>query len=84
MDSSRDGTDRIRITPLDRRAKRAMLPWIDDWKLASPAGLSPGTVCLLILQIPTPGAMHGYGIAHRTGRTSEDVPQIGEWSLYRA
>ena len=44
--------------------------------------LLPGTLDLLILQILAGGPMHGYGIAERLRKVSEDVLQVGESSLY--
>jgi len=43
--------------------------------------LLPGTLDLLILQILAGGPMHGYGIAERLRKVSEDVLQVGESSL---
>ncbi|MGE5815736.1 MAG: PadR family transcriptional regulator [Acidobacteriota bacterium] len=46
--------------------------------------LLPGTLDLLILKSLTLGVMHGYGIAEHIQRTSGDVLQIEEGSLYPA
>jgi len=44
--------------------------------------LLPGTLDLLILKTLTRGRMHGYGIAEHLKRTSANVLQVGESSLY--
>ncbi|MGJ5820784.1 PadR family transcriptional regulator [Paludibaculum fermentans] len=46
--------------------------------------LLPGTLDLLILRALVAGEMHGYGIASRLKRVSDDVLQVGESSLYPA
>lgn len=46
--------------------------------------LLPGTLDLLILRTLTTGPNHGYGIAQRLRRVSDDVLQVGESSLYPA
>jgi transcriptional regulator len=46
--------------------------------------LLPGTLELLILKTLTRGAAHGYAIARHLERTSGDVLQVGESSLYPA
>jgi PadR family transcriptional regulator PadR len=47
--------------------------------------LLPGTLDLLILKILQRGGdMHGYGIAQELRRSSDDVLQVGESSLYPA
>jgi transcriptional regulator len=46
--------------------------------------LLPGTLDLLILKSLTTGVLHGYGIAEYIQRTSRDVLQIEEGSLYPA
>ena len=46
--------------------------------------LLPGTLDLLILKSLTTGVLHGYGIAEHIQRTSRDVLQIEEGSLYPA
>lgn len=46
--------------------------------------LLPGTLELLVLKTLTRGPMHGYGIAQYVGRTSDEVLQIEEGSLYPA
>lgn len=53
-------------------------------KAASSSELLPGTLDLLILRALVPGSMHGYGIASRLRRVSDDVLQVGESSLYPA
>jgi len=49
-----------------------------------PAELLPGTLDLLILKALAAERMHGYGIAQHLKRTSDDVLQVGESSLYPA
>jgi PadR family transcriptional regulator PadR len=49
-----------------------------------PPDLLPGTLDLLILKILQRGEMHGYGIAQELRRSSDDVLQVGESSLYPA
>jgi PadR family transcriptional regulator, regulatory protein PadR len=50
-----------------------------------PAGLLPGTLDMLILKtLALHGRLHGYGIALHIRRTSEDVLQVEEGSLYPA
>jgi PadR family transcriptional regulator len=46
--------------------------------------LLPGTLDLLILKTLTREAMHGYGIAQRIQKISDDVLNVGESSLYPA
>jgi len=47
--------------------------------------IPPGTLYMLILRTLTQlGPMHGYGIAQHIQRTSEDVLQVEEGSLYPA
>ncbi len=46
--------------------------------------LLPGTLEMLILKTLTRGSAHGYGIARHLERTSADVLQVGESSLYPA
>jgi len=46
--------------------------------------LLPGTLDLLILKTLAGGPEHGYGIAQRLKRLSDDVLQVGESSLYPA
>ena len=46
--------------------------------------LLPGTLELLILKTLTRGPLHGYAIARHLERTSGDVLQVGESSLYPA
>ena len=46
--------------------------------------LLPGTLDLLVLRTLVAGRMHGYGIAQRLKRVSDDVLQVGESSLYPA
>jgi transcriptional regulator len=48
------------------------------------AELLPGTLDLLILKALVLERMHGYGIAQHLRRTSDDVLQVGESSLYPA
>lgn len=49
-----------------------------------PPDLLPGTLDLLILKILQRGETHGYGIAQELRRSSDDVLQVGESSLYPA
>jgi len=51
---------------------------------AQPLDLLPGTLDLLVLRILARERMHGYGIAQRLKRLSDDVLQVGESSLYPA
>jgi PadR family transcriptional regulator, regulatory protein PadR len=51
---------------------------------ASKSELLPGTLDLLILRALQRDSLHGYGIAERLRRVSEDVLQVGESSLYPA
>lgn len=44
----------------------------------------PGTLDMLILKSLTTGVLHGYGIAEHIQRSSRDVLQIEEGSLYPA
>ncbi len=46
--------------------------------------LLQGTLDLLILRVLSRGPLHGYGIAERIQRLSEDVLSVGEGSLYPA
>jgi PadR family transcriptional regulator, regulatory protein PadR len=46
--------------------------------------LVQGTLDMLILRILSRGDMHGWGIAERIGRLSQDVLSVGEGSLYPA
>lgn len=46
--------------------------------------LLPGTLDMLILNTLSLGVMHGYGVADHIQRTSGDVLQIEEGSLYPA
>jgi transcriptional regulator len=47
--------------------------------------MMPGTLYMLILRtLSHLGPMHGYGIAQHIQRTSEDVLQVEEGSLYPA
>jgi transcriptional regulator len=48
------------------------------------AQLLPGTLDMLILKTLTRGVMHGYGIAEHIKRSSGDVLQVEEGSLYPA
>jgi PadR family transcriptional regulator, regulatory protein PadR len=50
----------------------------------SKSELLPGTLDLLILRALQRDSLHGYGIAERLRRVSEDVLQVGESSLYPA
>jgi len=53
-------------------------------KQKAPAELLPGTLDLLILKALAGERMHGYGIAQHLKRSSDDVLQVGESSLYPA
>src|SRR5215831_18754351 len=47
--------------------------------------IPPGTLYMLILKsLARLGPMHGYGIAQHIQRTSEDILQVEEGSLYPA
>jgi PadR family transcriptional regulator, regulatory protein PadR len=46
--------------------------------------LLPGTLEMLILQTLRRGALHGYAISQYIQRTSQDVLQVEEGSLYPA
>jgi transcriptional regulator len=46
--------------------------------------LLPGTLDMLVLKTLTVQAMHGYGIAQHLQRTSQEVIQVEEGSLYPA
>ena len=47
--------------------------------------IPPGTLAMLILRtLQGIGPMHGYGIARHVQRTTEDVLQVEEGSLYPA
>ncbi len=49
----------------------------------SRADIPPGTLDMLILKtLALHGRLHGYGIAQHIKRTSEDILQIEEGSLY--
>ena len=43
-----------------------------------------GTLDMLVLKVLAPGAEHGYGIAVRLQRLSDEVLQVEEGSLYPA
>jgi transcriptional regulator len=55
-------------------------------KMGDPdAGLFlPGTLDLLVLNVLSGGAMHGWGISQKIQRTSEEVLGVNEGSLYPA
>ncbi len=46
--------------------------------------LLQGTLDMLILKVLIRGPMHGFGIAERIQRLSDDVLSVGEGSLYPA
>lgn len=48
------------------------------------AGIPPGTLYMLILRTLARGPLHGYAIAQQIKRTSDDVLQVEEGSLYPA
>lgn len=48
------------------------------------ADIPQGTLDLLILQIVSPGPLHGYAIAQRIQLISRDVLQVHQGSLYPA
>jgi PadR family transcriptional regulator, regulatory protein PadR len=48
------------------------------------AALPQGTLDMLILQVVSPGAIHGYAIAQRIQQISQDVVQVQQGSLYPA
>ena len=47
-------------------------------------GLLPGTLILLILRVLTRGPLHGYAIAQRIARLSNEELSVEEGSLYPA
>ena len=49
-----------------------------------PSDLLRGTLDLLILRTLTPGAMHGWALAHRIQERSENILRVGQGSLYPA
>ncbi|HEX7939802.1 MAG TPA: PadR family transcriptional regulator [Gemmatimonadaceae bacterium] len=51
---------------------------------ANKRDLLPGILDMLVLKTLTVQAMHGYGIAQNLQRTSQDVIQVEEGSLYPA
>ena len=51
---------------------------------ANKRDLLPGILDMLVLKTLTVQSMHGYGIAQNLQRTSEDVIQVEEGSLYPA
>jgi transcriptional regulator len=52
--------------------------------MSKPTDLVQGTLDLLILKIIALEPMHGWAIAHRISRMSDDVLQVGESALYPA
>ena len=50
----------------------------------SKSDLLQGTLDLLILQVVSRGALHGYAIAQRLQQISQDVLQVQQGSLYPA
>lgn len=55
-----------------------------DAKAQTKADLLQGTLELLILKVLVLGPLHGWGIAKRIERISEDVLSVGQGSLYPA
>jgi transcriptional regulator len=51
---------------------------------ARKSDLVQGTLDMLILKTLTLGSLHGYAIAQHIGRTSENVLQVEQGSLYPA
>ncbi|MEO8619820.1 MAG: PadR family transcriptional regulator [bacterium] len=51
---------------------------------SSKRDLLPGTLDMLVLKTLTVQSMHGYGIAQHLQRTSQEVIQVEEGSLYPA
>lgn len=47
-------------------------------------GLPPGTLVMLILRVLASGPLHGYAIAQRIGRLSNEELSVEEGSLYPA
>ena len=47
-------------------------------------GLPPGTLIMLILRVLASGPLHGYAIAQRIARSSNDELSVEEGSLYPA
>src|SRR6188474_2752193 len=52
--------------------------------VSAPPDLLPGTLDLLILRTLQKDALHGWAIAERIQRVSEDVLQVNQGSLYPA
>jgi transcriptional regulator len=50
----------------------------------SKVDLMPGTLEMLILKTLSRGSLHGYGIAQRVKKLSDEVLQVEEGSLYPA
>jgi transcriptional regulator len=50
----------------------------------SKVDLLPGTLEMLILKTLSRGSLHGYGIAQRVKKLSDEVLQVEEGSLYPA
>src|SRR5690349_9318495 len=50
----------------------------------SKVDLLPGTLEMLVLKTLSRGPLHGYGIAQRVKRLSDEVLQVEEGSLYPA
>lgn len=57
---------------------------MSDAKVEAKADLLQGTLELLILKVLVLGPLHGWGIAKRIERISEDVLSVGQGSLYPA
>jgi PadR family transcriptional regulator, regulatory protein PadR len=49
-----------------------------------PSDVIPGTLYMLILKTLSQGPLHGYAIARQIKRSSDDVLQVEEGSLYPA
>ena len=52
--------------------------------MSKPTELVQGTLDLLILKVLAREPMHGWAIAHRIRRMSEDVLRVGQSALYPA
>jgi len=62
----------------------ASLPSIVEGTNMTKTDLIQGTLDMLILRVLDRGEMHGWGIAERIGRLSNEVLSVGEGSLYPA
>ena len=74
------------LSPLDIRWHRSHSAIDIRWKNTSmrQPDLLQGTLDMLILKVLARGALHGYAVAERIQRLSDDVLSVGEGSLYPA